>query len=140
MSHLATMETEYNNVDAIRMAAEALAVTAPGVKLEGAGQARYWGGRSEECDLVLRLPGNYDVGFKLNANGTYSARADSEAFGGSYSGGADARRILGNNLEKFTEQYTIARLNIEAQLAGGSFNVEGVQEDGSILAYAYLPD
>lgn len=121
MSHITVVKTEFRDPAAIIAAAEAMGLT-----VERNTTARYFGNRqSELCDLVVKLPGRYDLGFKRQANGTYSFVCDEELLGGRY--GTDGfgrndpgRAIIGEEGKRFRQEYAVQKAMMTARRKGQS--------------------
>src|ERR687892_701427 len=105
MSHLTTVQTEFRDPEAIKAAAKAL-----GIEVVANAKARFYMGFSDTCDLVLKLPGRYDLGLKRNDTGTYSFVCDEELLGGRYGsdgyGRSDAgRKAIGEEGRRLKQEY-----------------------------------
>ncbi len=75
MSHWFSVKTKFNSVDAIKKAASQM-----GYMVVHNRKCRGYAGQETHCDLVLRLPGEYDVGFEKQEDGTYEIVADFWAY------------------------------------------------------------
>lgn len=117
MSHLTTIRTAFVNREALFAAGEAL-----GHPLIEGGQARYYSGLSGECDLLMKLPGRYDLGFKREDDGKFAAVCDSEVLTGSYGRSDAARQILGENLARFKQEYAAAVAQQFARKSGFAYS------------------
>ncbi len=71
MSHWFSVKTKFNSIDSIKKAATQL-----GYMVTHNRMCRGYAGMETPCDLVMKLPGEYDVGFKKQEDGTYEIVAD----------------------------------------------------------------
>ncbi len=71
MSHWFSVKTKLNSVDAIKKAASQM-----GYMVVHNRKCRGYAGQETDCDLVLRLPGEYDIGFEKQEDGSYEIVAD----------------------------------------------------------------
>lgn len=118
MSHLTTVQTQLRDKEAIKEAAKTL-----GIEVVEHAKARFFMGHSGFCDLVLKLPGRYDLGLKLNDKGDYDFICDEELIGGKYGtdgyGRSDAgRRLIGEEGRRLKVEYAFAILQAEARRKG----------------------
>lgn len=124
------VQTEAVDLERLVQAAELLGCTV----IRDA-EPRYYGTaggghESQRCELVIRLPGRYDLGVLLQVDGSTSWVCDSELLTGSYGRSDLGRAIIGENAEKLLRQY--GQIGVENQLIPGAayFNTAG--EDGTI--------
>lgn len=115
MSHITNVRTEITDEAAVRAVAAAWGCT-----VEASAVPRYystaWGGQEAAvCDLVVRLPGKYDLGLMLQADGTYKAMCDTELLNGSFGRNDSGRLLCGTNLDQFMQAYAVKR--VEAHVA-----------------------
>jgi len=71
MSHWFTVKTRLISETAIKKAANSL-----GFQVRHNTKCRGYNGRNIECDLVMKLPGEYDLGFQKQADGSFAVIAD----------------------------------------------------------------
>lgn len=71
MSHFVSVKTTLNDMSALRRAASNL-----GFIVVRDSYVRGFNDNFMKADYVLKLPGDYDVGFTKNKNGTYEIKAD----------------------------------------------------------------
>ena len=71
MSHWFTMETSLISETAIKKAANSM-----GFQVRHNQKCRGYNGQIKECDLVMKLPGEYDLGFQKQADGSFTVVAD----------------------------------------------------------------
>ena len=113
MSHITVVKTIFRDVDALRSACEALGLT-----LGQSGAVRTYGERAT-ADHVITLPGRYDIGFKLETDGSLSAVCDGEVLSEFNTGrNADAHRLVGPGLERLKQEYAIAIAQSQARRSG----------------------
>lgn len=132
MSHIATVTTEIKDLKAAEDAAKAL-----GCQVEHGTKPRYYGTsfgghESKPCDLVIKLPGKYDLGLKKNAQGTYDFVCDNELLSGSFGRSDQSRQLLGDNAARFKQEYAAA----VAMRLGAKRNVatfRKVRDDGAVV-------
>jgi len=128
MSHAAKITTEFKSEDALRAACEAL-----NVPLTANAKARAYGGQVLPCDLVMKLPGSYDLGFTRERNGTYSLVCDNEVMYEHDNGrNTQARAALGNKCARLYQEYLAAEAMIQGRVeafSGSTF----VDADGSLV-------
>jgi hypothetical protein len=131
ISHLTTVVTQFRDPAAIKAAAKAL-----GIEVVENAKARFFMGMSQTCDLVLKLPGRYDLGMLRQPNGTYSFVCDEELIGGKYGtdgfGRGDAgRKLIGEEGRRLKQEYALAILQAEARRKGRTLRTEQLK-NGSI--------
>jgi len=71
MSHWFKIKTQFKNKEAIRKAARSM-----GYLCRQHGKCRGYRGQETRCDLVIPLPGQYDIGFNKQPDGSYELVAD----------------------------------------------------------------
>jgi hypothetical protein len=71
MSHWFSVKTKFESLSAMQKAADEL-----GFQLRYRTEARGYNGKKTPCDLVLCLPGEYDIGFNKQTDGSYTVIAD----------------------------------------------------------------
>lgn len=127
MSHLTTVQTQFRDIDPLREAVESF-----GLKLTEGGHCRFYSGRPS-VDYLVTLPGAYDVGFKVQADGSLSMVCDSELYKPTIYNGktSEAYKLWGQNFEKLTDAYSAAVITDTYQKQGFSVFREA-REDGSI--------
>lgn len=77
MSHITRTKVEFRDRGAIEATVRELQALGVPCRLEGAGRPRVHGAeRAPECEMVVRLPGSYDLGFQRQGD-HYSAVLDS---------------------------------------------------------------
>lgn len=124
MSHIVTGKAKLKDVDALeRAVAELNKLHNNQVKLLRNACPRYFYGEGPQCDFVIKLPGRYDLGIRLNKQGEYELVADNELMGGQYGsdnyGRGDAgRKILGEDCRELLKQYYIQKALMEAEAQG----------------------
>jgi hypothetical protein len=131
MSHLTTIKTQYNDVDTLREAVETF-----GLELTQGGNCRYFSGKPA-VDWLVTLPGNYDVGFKQEADGSLSVMCDSELFKPTIYNGQKsvAYEKWGDKFERLTGEYNAIRITNIYRRKGHSVSRE-TRQDGSIKVVA----
>jgi hypothetical protein len=133
MSHIATVKCEIKDLAAAEEAAKAL-----GCIVEHGTKPRYWGtqygngGEAKVCDLVVKLPGKYDLGLFKNADETYSFMSDNELMSGSLGRNDAGRVLLGENAGKFRQEYAAA-VAMKAARKKGIPAFRKVREDGNVV-------
>ena len=91
-----------------------------------------WGGNeSKQCELVICLPGKYDLGVKRYDDGHYGWVCDSELLSGSFGLSDLGRKLLGTNAENLMTAYEEVKLEDELMKAGVSF-IRLVDPDGTV--------
>lgn len=125
MSHLAEIESDIKDLEALQNATKRLGLT-----LSGPGKVRFYTG-SDRADHVLTFPGSYDLGFKLGAKGSYELVGDSELFYPRRNGRNDkVFDVLGEGLAKLFEEYNYSVLEKQANLSGYSIQRTVAQDGG----------
>jgi hypothetical protein len=71
MSHWFSVKTRFQSVSAIEKAAHEF-----GCMLRHRQNCRGYADQKKECDLVMALPGEYDLGFEKQTDGSYTVSAD----------------------------------------------------------------
>jgi hypothetical protein len=133
MSHICTVQAEIRDLGAAEEAAKALGCT-----VEHGTKPRYWGSmygggvESKSCDLVVKLPGKYDLGIFKKADGTYGFMGDNELFSGSFGRNDAGRVLLGDNAGKFRQEYAAA-VAMKAARKKGIAAFRKVREDGNVV-------
>ena len=126
MSHLTTVKTQIKDMSAAADAAKEL-----GCQFTKGGRVRYYYS-TQDADYVLHLPGKYDLGFKLQEDGTYSFLCDNELLSGSF-GRNDASRVhLGDNAGRFRQEYAAA-VAMRAARKKGLSAFRKTREDGHVV-------
>ncbi len=126
------MATEIKDIKAAEDAAKAL-----GCSVEHDTKPRYYGSayggsESKSCDLVIKMPGKYDLGLKKNAAGAYDFVCDNELLAGSFGRSDKSRQLLGDNAARFKQEYAAA----VAMRLGAKKNVatfRKVRADGAVV-------
>ena len=131
MSHIVEVKCAVENLDALVMAAERMGLT-----VVRDAEPRYYGTgfggtESKRCELVIQLPGRYDLGVKRQADGSYGWVCDGELLSGSYGAGSPGRKLLGENAELLLGQYAAAQTELMLMEAGVSFT-RVTRDDGTI--------
>lgn len=131
MSHLTTLKTIFNDVDSLRAAVESF-----GLKLEEGGECRYFSGRPR-VDYLVKLPGNYDVGFKHEADGSLNIMCDSEMYKPTIYNGqkSEAYARWGEGFQKLSAEYNAQRITSMYRRKGYSVSREQ-RQDGTIKMVA----
>jgi hypothetical protein len=125
MSHLSIVSTTIRDIQALKEAAKAL-----GLELKTGGQVRGYGGeRYKETDYMIELPGPFDLGFRKQANGTYTMECDGGLMQGWYNSEAGMTKI-GRNAGRLKQEYAYAILQAEARRKGRTVQRQNV--DGKI--------
>ncbi len=125
MSHLATIKTQFKDIEAVAEAAKSLGCT-----LQQGGKTRMYGS-AQACGYTITLPGYYDVGFQKQPDGTYSVVCDTEIMLDRDNGrNNDARRILGNGLSRLKQEYSYGVAAKQARKQGMSV-FRTTREDGA---------
>lgn len=75
MSHITTCTTEIQDIREIERACAFL-----GLKYELNAEVRVWGKKREKADLVLKSPGDYDIGFRKTNSGKFIIVCDHYAW------------------------------------------------------------
>jgi hypothetical protein len=129
MSHIVSVAPNnelITDIPAFKRAVESLGLT-----LDGAGNARYYGG-GIACDYVVKLPGRYDLGLKASGIG-YTFTGDSELFKGVYGSQDPGRQLIGQeNASILMQRYSGFRAVGLYELAGSSLISFTTTEDGSL--------
>ena len=113
MSHMTTVNTEIRDVKALSQAAKAL-----GLELLKGGQARGYDNRLyEEADYLIKLPGTLDLGFRKQADGTYSFECDNGLMYGMF-GSTEGYNIIGEKANRLKIEYSFAVLQANARKRG----------------------
>lgn len=104
-------------------------------------EPRGYGGKLYEvCDIVLNLPGGYDLGFKKSQEtGEYTMIADSELFNGHYLRGQDATYIGKQGCE-ILKEYTICAALAQAEIEGHQVEAINYLPSGAIEVSIEVPE
>lgn len=131
MSHLTTIKTVYNDVEALREAVESYGLT-----LKQGGQCRFFSGQPH-VDYLVAMPGKYDVGFNQNSDGTLSIVCDSELYKPTIYNGqtSEPYRLWGPQFEGLTTEYNTRRATTIYQQKGYTVTRE-TRQDGSVKLIA----
>lgn len=92
----------------------------------------YNAGEASVCDLVIRLPGKYDLGLKLMGDASYAVVSDTELLSGSFGAGDPGRRLLGDNAALLLQGYNECKVEEMLMQSGISFT-RTVDADGVVL-------
>ena len=138
MSHIVENRCEFERLDLIERAAERL-----GIQVEHGAVPRYWGTKwggteATACDLVLRLPGKYDLGVRRAPDGKLSLICDSELLSGKFGSQDLGRKLLGENAVLLANAYEEIKLE-EFLLNSGVGYTRNVLEDGTVEYVANDP-
>ena len=131
MSHFFRLKTEFKDAGLIRRAAQKL-----GFPVETNDLCKGYNGIETRCDLVVKLPSSYDLGFHQTAQG-YEVEADFFSnYISQYLGTEDpnvAKEIGYENacICKFTDAYN-RELIEQMAMNQGYMVTESTMEDGSI--------
>lgn len=148
MSHWFSVKTRFESKKALMKAAEAM-----GYYMRHRTKCRGYGGQTTKCDLVMKLPGDYDIGFQKQPDGAYAVVADfwdnhiskyladpnvlkkveemypeiekQQGYKAAEANMADAK------ISKFTKLYNYFLMQEIAQVQGLQYT-EAILEDGSI--------
>lgn len=132
MSHIVEHAALVEDLDILAQAAARFGLT-----VQQNVAPRYWGthyGRNDEtkiCDLVIALPGKYDLGVKRYSDGHYGWVCDSELLSGSFGMSDPGRKLLGDNAENLMTAYEEVKLEAELMQAGVNFT-RTVDPDGTV--------
>lgn len=128
MSHAARITTEFKNEESLRAASAAL-----NLPLTDNAKARAYGGQLLPCDLVMTLPGPYDLGFTRERNGTFSLICDNEVMYESDNGrNNQARALLGSKCARLYQEYLAAEASAQGRVEAFSAS-SFVDTDGSMV-------
>jgi hypothetical protein len=121
MSHIIKKECNMKDTAAMKLAAEKLGIAV----LENA-VPRYYGtnmgGReSQPCDLVLQLPGRYDLGIQQGSDGAFRFVCDSELLTGNYGRSDQGRAMIGEHAENLMTAYGEAETELLLMSYGLAF-------------------
>lgn len=129
MSHIVRTTANIENLDQLRRAALLLGVpiveqAVPRYYYTGAGGNL--GNEAEVCDLVLKLPGRYDLGVKIE-NGKARFVCDSELLRGEYGRASQGRQIVGEDAVNLYTAYEEAGVQLMCEREGLTYSrvVEG---------------
>ena len=129
MSHIVRTTANIEDIAQLRRAALILGVpivenATPRYYYTGAAGAI--GHEAEVCDLVLKLPGRYDLGVKIE-NGKARFVCDSELLHGNYGRGSEGRRIVGEDAVNLYTAYEEAGVQLMCEREGLTYSrvVEG---------------
>lgn len=119
MSHIVRSKSEIKNLAYAKAAAQRLGLT-----VEENVKPRYYnpmGTESSVCELVIKLPGKYDLGLKADGKGGYVYECDSELLSGSYGRNDAGRQLLGDNAAALMLTYNEIKTEDALMMAGISF-------------------
>lgn len=120
MSHIVKTEAELTNIEQLRRAAQLMGVeiteqAAPRYYYTGASGAL--GRESEVCDVVLKLPGRYDLGIQFK-DGKSVFVCDSELLTGNYGRASEGRRVVGEHGVNLKNAYEEAGVQLLCEREG----------------------
>lgn len=132
MSHITQIACEVKDLAAAEEAAKALGCT-----VEHGTKPRYWGTQfngdeAKNCDLVVKLPGKYDLGLLKKEDGSYTFVADNELFSGPFGRNDAGRQLMGDNAGRFRQEYAAA-VAMKAARKKGISAFRKVREDGNVV-------
>lgn len=123
MSHIVRSKSEIRKLNYAKAAAIRL-----GLQVEENAVPRYYytgsgtyGNEAKVCDLVIKLPGKYDLGIKADGKGGYIYECDSELLSGSFGQRDAGRQLLGDNAAKLMLTYNEIKTEDALMMAGISF-------------------
>jgi len=130
MSHLTTVKSVLKDEECIRAAAKEIGVDV----IERAAPRFYFSGSERDvmCDLVLKLPGRYDLGLKRNAENAFDFVCDNELLSGNFGRGSEGRQLLGEQAGRLKQEYAVAVAMKQARLKGTSAT-RTVRDDGYVV-------
>lgn len=130
MSHIVEKKSEITNLDYVLQVCKRL-----GLGVEHFAKPRYYyagGHESKVCELVIKLPGKYDLGLKLTADGSYAYVCDGELLSGSYGLRDAGRQLLGDNAALLMQGYNECKVEEMLMQSGINFT-RTVDADGVVL-------
>lgn len=132
MSHIVEKRSEITNLDYIMWVCERL-----GLATERGGVPRYYytrmgGQEAPRCDLVIKLPGKYDLGLLRTADGSYSFQCDGELLSGSFGQSDPGRQLLGDNAALLMQTYNEVKVEEMLMQSGISFT-RSIDADGLVV-------
>lgn|SRR5574341_225292 len=116
MSHFTRVRTQLRNMDTLKKA-----LTDLGYEIRADGMARGYGGQQAQADLVARVSGSYDVGFRREGDHIvlvadfWGLRVDRKQF-----------------LDQISQRYAYHTVMEQAELQGWQAVAQETQPDGSI--------
>lgn len=128
MSHIATVEVSFTNLDDLNTACKRVGLEL----LRDIKEFRFYGGAMAPCDHVVRIPPSvndkaYEIGLRKNDKGSYDLACDF------WGGGKGILAVVGKDCNNLKQAYAIAaaartaRANgfrvQEKQLANGSYQL-----------------
>ena len=117
MSHFTRVRTKLRDISVVQRALEDL-----GHHVQEGGKVRGYGGDRSAADLVVRIDGQYDIGFSEQKNGDVVMVADLWGL-----------RIDKNTfLNEVTQRYAYLTVMEQAEAQGFRVTSEESQQDGSI--------
>lgn len=119
MSHFTRVRTKVKNREQLIQALENLGYT-----VEERAEVRGWRGRTERADVVVRLEGKYDIGFK-RANRQQAFEVVADWFGVSLEQDAFTNAVQ--------QEYALVGAEVQARKAGWSNLKRHRQEDGTVV-------
>lgn len=124
MSHISTVKTQINDLDALAEACQEL-----GLELKRDQKThRYYAGNQNKCDHAIVLPGNaqaYEIGLVLGQDGkTYEIQHDD------YMGGKGMTEVAGKGCRKLLVEYGRAKTKRIAAQKGMSYREERLENGG----------
>lgn len=123
MSHFSKINATISDEEALRAATEKM-----GFSMIMGGKCRYYYG-SEEADIVVKLPGRYDVAL-TRKDESYSLKAD--LFNG------QVEKYIGKDAGLLLQRYSAEKARIEAFKR--SLSVTEGEKDGDIVLHLMDPD
>jgi hypothetical protein len=118
MSHFVKVQTQINDLAALKMAAVEM-----GFKVEENASIRGYYGLGQTCELVVKLKGRYDVGFNKQEDGTYGMVCDWFA--------GYVEEEIGKNGGQLLQGYTYQKVAKEAGQRGYTVQ-KSMEKDGKM--------
>ena len=126
MSHFTTVETKINDLVCLKAALDDLGLTYDEATEQSLVKIRGWRGAQQEAELSIHVTGQYDVGVRQNADGTYALVAD-------WWGIEEETQQKQEQLQqRIVQRYAFHKAKVEAEKQGFTIDEEAVEQDGTI--------
>lgn len=126
MSHFTTVETKINDLVCLKRACEDIGLVYEEGSENQLATVKGWRGATQQAELSIHVTGQYDIGVRQNADGTYALSAD---WWGIEEETEQKQEVL---QQKLIQRYAFHKAKTEAEKQGFSIDEEMVENDGTI--------
>jgi len=121
MSHIVRSKSEIKNLGYVKQCCDRLGLTYKENAVPRYYGTGYGGREAGLCELVIKLPGKYDLGLKADGKGGYVYECDGELLSGSFGLHDKGRQLLGDNAALLMLTYNEVKTEDALMMAGISF-------------------